>query len=168
MRESIHALRCDFLCLQDTQGKRPPRLLLYKRMHIFRSDKKWPTTHSGGSALGLQRSIVRENCSKFLTFIARLVGGILYVTNEHSKSEMTSNRQTDAHTHTLQYPRCACAPRATMTLRRETLDRPRSTKITTRNLADAHAPENDISPCAMDRSRLMLRQNDTPTYARAR
>ena len=36
MRESIHA---DFLCLQDTQGKRLGRLLLHKRMHIFRNDK---------------------------------------------------------------------------------------------------------------------------------
>ena len=24
MRESIHALRCDFLCLQDTQSERTP------------------------------------------------------------------------------------------------------------------------------------------------
>ena len=48
-------------------------------------------------ALALQRSVFRENCSKFLTFIARSVGGILCETKEHSRSEMKSNRQTDTH-----------------------------------------------------------------------
>ena len=71
-------------------------------------------------ALALQRSVFRENLSKFLTFIARSVGGIFCETNEHSRSEITSNRQTDTHTHRLlhpgtrpkyRYPRCACAPR---------------------------------------------------------
>ena len=38
--------------------------------------------------------------SKFLTLIARSVGGILCETNEHWRSEMTSNRQTHTHTRT--------------------------------------------------------------------
>ena len=63
--------------------------------------------------LALQRSVFREKCSKFLTFIARSVGGIVCETNEHSRSEMTSNRQTDRHTHRPNYhnPRCESAPR---------------------------------------------------------
>ena len=36
--------------------------------------------------------------SKFLTFIARSVSGILCETKEHSRSEMKSNRQTDRQT----------------------------------------------------------------------
>ena len=40
---------------------------------------------------------------KFLNFIARLVGGILCVTNEHSRSEMTSNIQTNTQTNTPNY-----------------------------------------------------------------
>ena len=51
-------------------------------------------------ALALEQSVFRENRSKFLTFIARSVGGILCVMNEHSRSEMMSNRQTHRHTHT--------------------------------------------------------------------
>ena len=46
-----------------------------ERMRVFRSDKMATTgisrIYNGGSALALQRSIFRENCSKFLTFVAR-------------------------------------------------------------------------------------------------
>ena len=38
MRESIHALRCELLCLQDTQSKRPVELA-YNCMRISPSDK---------------------------------------------------------------------------------------------------------------------------------
>ena len=53
---------------------------------------------------------------KYLTFIARSVGGILCETKEHSRSEMKSNRQTDTQTDNPNYrnPRCTCAPRVKM------------------------------------------------------
>ena len=100
MQESIHALRCDFLCLQGRESKRPGRSLFnYKRMRIFRSDKngrlRISRIYNGGSTLALQRSVFRENRSKFLTFIARSVGGIFCETNEHSRSEMTDTQTHD-------------------------------------------------------------------------
>ena len=57
--------------------------------------------------------------------------------------------------------------RSTMTEERnsKTASRRRSTKITTRHLADSHAPANGIThirACAMDRWRLMLRQTIHP------
>ena len=49
MRESINTLRCDFLCLLDTQSKMTRSRLAcdkYKRMRIFRSDKMATTCMS--------------------------------------------------------------------------------------------------------------------------
>ena len=59
-------------------------------MRIFRSDKKWPRFK-----WWKRSSFATERFQgKFVTFIGSSVGGILCETNEHSKSEIESNRQT--------------------------------------------------------------------------
>ena len=91
MREAIHALRCIFWCLRGTQSTRIDHAVVSRCVFAY-----WLFR-----ALALQRSVFSENRSKFLTFIARSVGGILCETKEHSRSEMKSNRHTDPTTVTL-------------------------------------------------------------------
>ena len=47
MRESIHALRCDLLCLQDTQSKRPgPRVTSGGWLMLINSSFLWDLPHN--------------------------------------------------------------------------------------------------------------------------
>ena len=70
MRESIHALRCDFLYIPSRYTEQADPVEVNKRMRIFRSDKMadYALAYNGGSALALQQG---GNRSNFLTFIAR-------------------------------------------------------------------------------------------------
>ena len=62
----------------------------YKRMRIIR---QYP--YDAGSALTLQRIILRENPTYILTLVARWVDDIVSGTNRHPRSEIESNRHTD-------------------------------------------------------------------------
>ena len=68
----------------------------------FLRSKKWPTYCNRtmtGNVLALQRSIFEDDCFKFSTFIHRWIGEFVCSANNHSSSEMSSNRHKHTQTH---------------------------------------------------------------------
>ena len=103
MRESIHALRCDFLRLRDKQRERTGRgkPVLISIIGLL----TWFSCHNSRTQYFNENRHFKNEASVALNLLVSLFGRFVAC-----GSRNRGNRQTDTQTKYCN-PRCACAPR---------------------------------------------------------